>query len=607
MLEKPKSSLRKFPLMAACGALALNSLAIPTPNANIDAYLSGINPRNQPNVVVILADDLGFTDLGAYGSEISTPNIDRLADRGVKFSNFHSSASCAPSRAMLLTGVDNHLAGLAGIPESIPPEQAGDENYQGVLSNNVATVASILNEEGYHTYMAGKWHLGKTKENLPYNRGFERTLSMADTGADNWEHRPYLPMYDHAHWTRDGEEIQLEEPFYSSELLVDEMIGFIDSNLDDGQPFFAYVPFLAVHVPVQAPKEYTDMYLETYVDGWEALRDSRHAAAIDIGLVPDSERVTHDFVDDWASLSAEEQRFEAKRMAVYAGMVTAMDYHVGRLINYLEEEGELDNTIFIVTSDNGPEYSALTPGNIDTMGYTHNYEDLGEIGSTNYIGKNFANAAASPLSFFKFYAGEGGLRVPLIIAGPGIDKQADFNNAFAYVTDITPTILSMTGVEEPEGRFGGREIESITGKDLSPILDGTSDHIYQSDDYVGYEVAGNVALFNNNYKLVMNRGPLGDSEYYLFDIVNDPGETKDLKAENPAQFQHMLNLYQRYAEENGVLPVPDHYNQDMEIALKMVQNQIGDEIIIYILVGITLGVFALFGWQRKKFMDKSPK
>jgi arylsulfatase/uncharacterized sulfatase len=468
-------------------------------------------------------------------------------------------------------------------------------------------VASILNEEGYHTYMAGKWHLGKTDENLPYNRGFERTLSMADTGADNWEHRPYLPMYDHAHWTRDGEEVQLDEPFYSSELLVDEMIGFIDSNLDDGQPFFAYVSFLAVHIPVQAPKEYTDMYMETYVDGWEALRDTRHAAAIDIGLVPDSDRVTHDFVDDWASLSEEEQRFEAKRMAVYAGMVTAMDYHVGRLINYLEEEGELDNTIFIVASDNGAEYSLLTPGTIDRMGYTHDYEDLGEIGSTNYIGKNFANAAVSPLSFFKFYAGEGWLRVPLIIAGPGIDKQADFNNAFAYVTDITPTILSMTGVEEPEGRFGGREIEPITGKDLSPILDGTSDHIYQSDDYVGYEVAGNVALFNNNYKLVLNRGPLGDSEYYMFDIVNDPGETKDLKAENPAQFQHMLNLYQRYAEENGVLPVPDHYSQDMEIALKMVQNQIGDEIIIYILVGITMVVFALFGWQRRKFMDRSPK
>jgi arylsulfatase/uncharacterized sulfatase len=388
---------------------------------------------------------------------------------------------------------------------------------------------------------------------------------------------------------------------------VDEMIGFIDSNLDDGQPFFAYVSFLAVHIPVQAPKEYTDMYMETYVDGWEALRDTRHAAAIDIGLVPDSDRVTHDFVDDWASLSEEEQRFEAKRMAVYAGMVTAMDYHVGRLINYLEEEGELDNTIFIVTSDNGAEYSYLRPGDIDTMGYTHNYEDLGEIGSTNYIGKNFANAAVSPLSFFKFYAGEGGLRVPLIIAGPGIDRQADFNNAFAYATDIAPTILAMAGIEQPQGRFGGREVEPMTGKDLSPILDGTSDHIYQSDDYVGYEVAGNVALFNNGYKLVLNRGPLGDGEYYLFDIVNDPGETKDLKAENPVLFQHMLNLYQQYAEENGVLPVPDHYSQDIEIALKMLQKQRGDEIIIYILVGITMVVFALFGWQRKQLMDKSPK
>ena len=598
MLNKPVLSLSKVPQLVTCGALALNSIAYTAPKNSLEDF---IYPTEQPNVVVILADDLGFTDLGAYGSEIQTPNIDRLAEKGVKFSNFHTSASCAPSRAMLLTGVDNHLAGLAGIPESIPPEQAGDENYQGVLSDNVATVASILNEEGYHTYMSGKWHLGKTKDKLPYNRGFERTLSMADTGADNWEHRPYLPMYDHALWTRDGEEVQLEEPFYSSELLVDEMIGFIDSNLDDGQPFFSYLSFLAVHIPVQAPKEYTDMYLETYVDGWETLRDTRHTAAIDIGLVPDSKRVTHDFIDDWASLSAEEQRFEAKRMAVYAGMVTAMDDQVGRLIDYLEAEGELDNTIIIFTSDNGAEYNALTPGTIDTMGYTHNYEDLGEIGSTNFIGKNFANAAVSPLSYFKFYAGEGGLRVPLIITGPGIDRQADFNNAFTHVTDITPTILALAGIEQPQERFGGREIEPITGKNLIPLLDGTVEQVYQTDDYIGYEVAGNLALFNDGYKLILNRGPFGDSEYYLFDIVNDPGETQDLKAENPGKFQHMLNLYQRYVEENRVLPVPDHYNQDTEVALKMIQIQRGDEIIIFTLVGITMVVFALFGWQRKKF------
>lgn len=600
MLDKPKSSLGKIPLMVTCGALAFNSVAFSATNINMDDYINGINPTEQPNVVLILADDLGFMDLGAYGSEILTPNIDRLAEQGVKFSNFHTSASCAPSRAMLLTGVDNHLAGVPNIPETIPPELAGMENYEGVISHNVATVASLLNNEGYLTYMAGKWHLGKTEDKLPYNRGFERTLSMADTGADNWEQRPYLALYDHAHWTQDGEEIRLEEPFYSSELLVDEMIGFIGSNLDDGQPFFSYLSFLAVHMPVQAPKEFTERYLETYNDGWYALRDSRHAEAMEIGLVPEgSDLVTHDFVDDWDSLSEEEKQFEAKRMAVYAGMVSAMDYHVGRLLDYLEEEGELENTIVIFTSDNGPDYNVTPEKQMESMGYTHDYDDLGEIGSYNEIGTNWASAAASPLSFFKFYSGEGGLRVPLIISGPGVEQQDGYQNAFTHVTDITPTILSMAGIEQPQGRFGGREIEPITGKDLTPILDGSIDEIYQDDDYIGYEVAGNIALFNDGYKLILNRGPFGDSEYYLFDIVNDPGETIDLKVQNPVQFQHMLNLYQQYADEKGVLHVPDHYSQNNELEQKVMRMMFGDILAILTFVGLTTGGFALFAWQRK--------
>ena len=172
-------------------------------------------------------------------------------------------------------------------------------------------------------------------------------------------------MYDHADWTRNGEDAHLEEPFYSSELLVDEMIQFIDSNQADGQPFFGYLSFLAVHAPVQAPKEFTDLYLETYNEGWSALRDSRHDSAVRIGLVPeDSDRVTHDFIDDWDSLSEEEQLFEAKRMAVYAGMVSAMDYNIGRLLDYLEETGQLDNTLIIFTSDNGPEFNAYRDSSI---------------------------------------------------------------------------------------------------------------------------------------------------------------------------------------------------------------------------------------------------
>jgi len=557
--------------------------------------------NKRPNIVLILADDLGFTDLGAYGSEIRTPNIDRLANQGVKFSNYHTSPTCAPSRAMLLTGVDSHLAGVPNIPETLPPEQIGYDNYEGVLSTNVATVASLLHSDGYHTYMAGKWHLGKTEHLLPYNRGFERTLSMADTGADNWEQRPYIPMYDRAHWTRDGKEVQLKEPFYSSELLVDEMIQFIDSNLADGRPFFSFVSLLAVHIPVQAPKEYTDRYLDTYKKGWHDLRLTRHKSALEIGLVPKStERVAHPFIENWDALSTEEQKFEAKRMAVYAGMISAMDHHIGRLLDYLEESGQIDNTVFIFTSDNGPEKGIMPDRAIALQGYTHNYDDLGEIGSFNYIGPNFASAAASPLSYFKFYTGEGGLRVPLVISGPGVKARSGFVNAVTHVTDITPTILALTGADRVPERFGGRKIEPITGKDLSPLLRGSVEHVYQPDEYAAYEVAGNAALFSGRYKIVLNRKPLGDNEWYLFDIVNDPGETRDLKAHYPRQFQHMLNLYQRYSEETGVQPVPDHYTQQAEIEHKVTRIVIGDFLLIWLLILFTMGLFVFYARQRKK-------
>jgi arylsulfatase A-like enzyme len=569
-------------------------------NRRIDKTITGNNTGKRPNFVLILADDLGFTDLGAYGSEISTPNIDRLASKGIKFSNYHTSATCAPSRAMLLTGVDSHLAGVPNMPEALPPEQVGYDNYDGVLSHKVATVASRLHAGGYHTYMTGKWHLGKTESLLPYNRGFERTLSMADTGADNWEQRPYLAMYDHAHWTRDGKEIQLKEPFYSSELLVDEMIAFIDSNLADEKPFFSFVSFLAVHAPVQAPREYTARYLNTYKNGWNDLRAARHHRALDIGLVPKgTERVEHPFIEQWDTLTKNEQKFEAKRMAVYAGMVSAMDYHIGRLLDYLEESGQIDNTIFIFTSDNGPEYNTYPNAATSFLGYTHRYDDLGEIGSFNYVGPNYASASASPLSFFKFYTGEGGLRVPLVISGPGIKARAGFENAVIHVTDITPTILTLAGVDPVQERIGGRKIEPITGKDLTPLLEGNVERIYQPDDYAAYEIAGNAALFSDRYKIVFNRKPLGDGEWYLFDIVSDPGETRDLKAEYPRKFQHMLNLYQRYLKEKGVQPIPDYYTQEAEATRKITRIVLGDMLLTWLFVFLTLGLFVLYARQRK--------
>lgn len=558
----------------------------------------------QPNIVLILADDLGFTDIAPYGSEISTPSLAALANEGIRFTNFHTAASCAPSRAMLLTGVDNHRAGVASIPEAIPPEQSGSASYQGVLGNNVVTVASLLEGAGYHTYMAGKWHLGKEKHQLPSRRGFERTVVMADTGADNWEQKPYIPIYKKANWFADGEEMELPEDFYSSRFLIDKTIEFIDSNRDDGQPFFAYVPFQAVHIPVQAPQEFIDRYRGVYDVGWEQLREDRLAKAVELGVVPEGVgMVNMSTTQDWDALSDARKRYEAKRMAVYGGMVEAMDFHIGRLIEYLKATGQYDNTLFIFTSDNGTEVSgplnpeaARTRFLLRNQGYSTEYETLGLKGSFNSISPSFASASASPLAFYKFYAGEGGMRVPLIIAGQSVSgltipDKGKLNHALAYVTDITPTILSLAGVDAPGGRFGGRPVERMIGRNLMPLIEGDVERVYSEDDVIGYEVGGNAALFRGDYKIVINRGPVGDSAWHLYHIVNDPGETEDLAEAMPERMQIMMRAYEHYVVENEVLPVPPGYAQLSQGGINGLRDAYGKQLLVLLVSIMILVIF----------------
>ncbi len=567
----------------------------------------------QPNVVLILADDLGFSDTQPYGGEISTPFINALANEGVSFTNYHTAASCAPTRSMLLTGVDSHRNGVPNIPEAIPAQQKKQDNYQGVLSHNVVTVASLLYDGGYHTYMAGKWHLGKTPELLPFSRGFEHTLAMADTGSDNWQAKPYLPIYKKANWTEDGKEAVMPKDFYSSELLIDKTIEFIDANKADGKPFFAYVPFLAVHLPVQAPKEFTQRYMQMYNGGWSELRKQRQLRAKKLGIVPmDSKMMTMDTSAQWDSFSEEEKRYHAKRMAVYAGMVEAMDYNIGRLVVYLKSSGQYDNTVFIVTSDNGSEASgdddpqrAVAQIFLGLQDYNNDYETLGEKGSFNSIGPSFASAAAAPLSYYKFYAGEGGMRVPLIISGPSIASNKNtetfnYNKAFTYVTDITPTILDITGVKAAGERYGGKEVQPIIGKTILPVLQGKAAIVHGPQDAIGYEIGGNKALFKGDFKIMYNMGPVGDDEWHLFNIVTDPGETLDLKQNMPERFDSMMADYQVYEKNNRILPLPAGYNQQRQVALNGLRDVFGAGIFTFVLTLLILGVFYLVYRNRRK-------
>ncbi len=554
-------------------ALALLTTSIGL-SSSANAQQAETASAERPNIVLILADDLGFTDISPFGSEINTPNIAALAAAGISFTNYHTAGSCAPARAMLLTGVDSHRNGVPNIPEALPPEQRSAENYLGVLNDNVVTLATLLRSGGYHTYMTGKWHLGHTPELLPSARGFERTIAMADTGADNWQQRPYLPIYEKANWYADGEAHTLPDDFYSSEYFVDKTIEFIDGNAVDGNPFFAYLPFQAVHMPVQAPREFSDKYAGMYDAGWSVMREKRRIAAEAAGVIPQgSEAIVTPGTLEWDSLSDEQQRHHARRMEVYAGMVDAMDMHIGRLMNYLKDIGEFENTVFIFTSDNGAEGSNLVNVDgtsmlanwFDVVGYNSDYETLGEKGSFNAIGPNNATIAASPLAYYKFYASEGGLRVPLVMSGPGISSSGIKTDEFVFVTDLTPTILSLAGVEDHGGSWNGSTKEKLTGKDFSAFLADDAQNIHSESNAIGYELGGNRALFKGDYKIVFNRSAVNDQAWHLFNIKTDPGEAHDLALEQPQRFAEMLADYEAYAESNNVLPMPEGYNQRREI------------------------------------------
>ena len=594
---------KTFSYLLICIAAALS---IPLINAASAAPIATVKPP--PNIVLLLADDLGFSDLASYGSEINTPNLSTLARQGVQFSNFHVAANCAPTRAMLMTGVNNHRAGVGNIIEMIPDEFLDSPAYQGTLSTNTVTVATLLRDAGYHTYMAGKWHLGHSPKLLPSARGYERTVALADSGADNWEQKPYLPIYEQANWFADGERFELPDDFYSSRFLVDKIIEFIDSNSDSKAPFFAYLPFQAVHIPVQAPQSFIDRYDGKYDEGWEVLRSRRHKAAQALGLVPENSAMEPmASTESWQNLEPKTKRYQAKRMAVYAAMVEAMDFHIGRIIQHLKDTGRYNNTIFIFASDNGSEGSgagvepvAMNNLMLSLMDYNDDYETLGLKGSYGTIGPNFASAAASPLGYYKFYVGEGGLRVPLIIAGEPLTLSAPNSiiDAFSYATDIVPTILQLTGTANPAGRYNGRAVEPIVGRSVVPLLQGRAQRIYGDDDAVGYELNGHRALFLGDHKIVYNRPPIGDGIWHLYNIAIDPGETEDLKEQQPQRFARMQSLYEQFVVEHGVLPVAEDFDPQQVMFAGLVRDRFGGYLIALFCVVIALLAFGLYRKRR---------
>ncbi|MEM6534754.1 MAG: arylsulfatase [Pseudomonadota bacterium] len=564
-------------------------------------------PAKPPNVVMIMVDDAGYMDFGGYGGEAQTPHINRLADRGLRFTNYYTSTLCAPSRAMLITGIDNHRTGIGTIWEVLTDEQKGQPGYSQVLEPGVLTLGDRLRDVGYRTFMTGKWHLGDGEgplnNDLPYHHGFDRSFTLDASGADNWEDKAYIIYYGEAPWFEDDQPADLPEDFYSSEFIVDKMIEYIEEDGASEAPFFSYLSFQAIHIPIQAPREFIDNYNGVYDKGWDALAIQRWENAKALGLInqdaplppkPEGHRA-------WDDLTEDERIYAARAMQVNAGMLEAMDYHIGRFVDYLDAEGELDNTIFVITSDNGPEFNdpVSVDGTeiwMDAAGYDADLENLGGRGSLAAIGPEWAAAAGTPGSHFKFFTTGGGIRVPMIMSGPGVERTG-WDDGLTHVADIVPTLLEMIGVEH-ETRAG--EVE-ITGLSLTGLLQDERDTSGIEGRSVGIEVSGNSAYIKGDYKIRRVTLPHGDAEWRLFNVAADPGETNDLTATEPEIFADLLAGYEAYEREMGVVALPKDFNvQDMILEntmSKVVARYMGYIVGFAILAVCILGLFIWLVWS----------
>ncbi|MFN3214231.1 MAG: arylsulfatase [Henriciella sp.] len=565
------------------------------------AFAQPVADQTKPNIVVILIDDAALMDLGVYGGEAQTPNIDALAARGVMFTQYRTSPLCSPTRAMLLTGLDNHQTGVATIPEVLPPEHKGQAGYTMALEPGVLTLADRLRPAGYRTLMSGKWHLGETEDEMPNSHGFDRSFALAASGADNWDDKSYMPYYKDAPWWEDGVEAALPEDFYSSEFIVDKMIEYLDGT-DQEQPFFAYLPFQAIHIPVQAPAEFITKYDGVYDQGWGALQKARFARAQDLGLISQNAEMADmpSHARAWDALSESDRELYSAMMEVNAAMLDAMDFHIGRFVDYLKAKGQYENSIFVITSDNGPEYNR---GDEDLRlkiwqsmnGYNIDPERAGQPGSWGFIGPEWAAAAATPGALYKFYATEGGLRAPLIIAGPEIGPAK--TDAPAMVSDLTPTLLDW--VAAPSAPSGSKP---MTGRSLLPLLRGEAESVYGPNDIRAIEVSGNSALYKGEYKITRSMPPMGDANWKLFDIVSDPGETTDLSAVEPERFADLQAEYAVYAAANGVLEMPEGYNSAQAVADNATARFYQHNRLALIILGLVL-LGLLYGlWRLARFI-----
>jgi arylsulfatase A-like enzyme len=557
--------------------------------------------HQRPNILLIVGDDFGWSDISAFGSQISTPNLDALAKDGKILTNYHTIPVCSPARVALLTGVDHHIGGIGSMYELIAQNQKGKPGYETWINNRVVTVAELLRDAGYHTYMSGKWHLAGsnfTNGTWPHDRGFERDLTLLNGGGNHFGGFPESPS-EKVQFAENGKMIPRpgNNALYSNDLYTDKMIEYI-KNSTDGKPFFGYLTFQVAHSPFQSPQATVQKYDKIYQAGWDEIRKQSFENQKKLGFWNTDMNLPQRIPPDipWTELTAEQKAYASRILAVRAAMIENMDHDVGRVIQLLKEKGQYDNTLIVFVSDNGSSEPAallnikLSSSNEKAMqGYlnivNNTLSNLGNVSSNiNYAAWGSA-VGTSPLSGFKVSEYEGGTRVPFIVKEPaGVSSSSSSSSsaaipkmikAFAYVDDVTPTILDYAGVQHPGTTYKGHPVHAIMGKSLKSLFNGTSDKVYGANDIVADEMFNNTAVYTGgDWKAIKHEPPMGDGKWQLFNIVDDPGENHNVAEQHPDVLQKLISAYGAYANDVGVvIPRGQTYYLSLQSASPPLNNQ----------------------------------
>ena len=513
----------------------------------------------RPNFLLIAADDLGISDLGAFGGEIETPTLDTLAMHGLRFSDFTAAPTCSPTRAMLLSGTDHHIAGLGNMMEKMAENQRGHPGYEGHLSRRVRTVAEILVDSGYRTYISGKWHLGLKPDQAPSERGFQRSFVLLQGAAghfDNTGPKSSKPTSDY----RDGpDESGWPSGAYSTDEYTDRLLAYLEEDSDSDQPFFAYLSYTAPHWPLQAPQDIVDKYHGRYDQGWDQIRTQRIERMLALGLLDRRHhwREPPNYAR-WADLSDDERRVESRKMEVYAAMVDRLDQGVARVLQKLRDLNELDRTLIIFLSDNGPEAKELDKApdfGPHVRKFNNSLESIGSRESFTFLGPGWSSVSNGSYRGFKGNITEGGTRVPAFVWHANAKDGGRIVRQPLHVMDIAPTILEFAEISIPDEPYehDGRSIAPVRGKSFRALLSDANQQIHGENRIFAMELFGRRAVRMGDWKLTWEEAPSGENRWELFNLKEDPGETTDLSLESPDVMQCLIDRWSVYVTDVGVI------------------------------------------------------